>query len=140
MITVGSSSGTSGAGDALPEASKRRIPLVTIPITLAVGLLVGVVYVGNRIFASKTHATVVVVSSLSRSEISSPVAPNLASQSSSEHTVDVTAPAALPVDSPVTEPKLPGEPDHSSAAPASKSATALLASTTLPAPESAPTM
>jgi hypothetical protein len=36
---------------------RRRVPLMAIPITLSVGLLVGVGYVGNRIFAARFQGT-----------------------------------------------------------------------------------
>jgi len=63
MITVGSSSSTAPAADAVPEEAKRRVPLITIPITLAVGLLVAAGYVGSRILAAKPQATAVAVAS-----------------------------------------------------------------------------
>ncbi len=75
MITVGSSSGTPEAGEALPERSKKRIPLMAIPITLSVGLLVGVGYVGIRIFSARNPATAVVASSLPRAEAPSVAVP-----------------------------------------------------------------
>lgn len=61
MIEVGTSSTTPEPDQAaVPEKSKERIPLMAIPVTLAIGLLVGAIYVGNRIFASGAHATAIV--------------------------------------------------------------------------------
>lgn len=88
MLTVGSSSAT----DASPErdatetaenSSGKRVPLIAIPITLSVGLLVAAGYVGNRIIASRKHATAVVVASAT-----APLAPLVA-----------LAPAPLPAKS-----------------------------------------
>ncbi|HUJ48613.1 MAG TPA: SPOR domain-containing protein [Bryobacteraceae bacterium] len=68
MVTVGSSSATDAsperdASEAAAESSGQRVPLIAIPITLSVGLLVAAGYVGNRIIASRKHATAVVVAS-----------------------------------------------------------------------------
>ncbi len=66
MLTVGSSS----AGDVSAEQGagemgkpRKRVPLIAIPVTLAVGLVVATGYVGNRIMVSRTHVTAVVAAS-----------------------------------------------------------------------------
>lgn len=69
MLTVGSSSATpaSPEGDPAPasaQGSRKRVPLIAIPITLAVGLLVASGYVGHRILSSRNQATAVVVASV----------------------------------------------------------------------------
>lgn len=69
MLTIGSSSATpaSAEGDTAEAAAKdsrKRVPLIAIPITLAVGLLVAAGYVGNRILSSRKQATAVVVASV----------------------------------------------------------------------------
>ena len=68
MLTVGSSSATDApserdASQAAEDSSGKRVPLIAIPITLSVGLLVAVGYVGNRVMTSRKHATAVVVAS-----------------------------------------------------------------------------
>ncbi len=68
MLTVGCSSATDAsperdASEAAEDSSGKRVPLIAIPITLSVGLLVAAGYVGNRIIASRKHAAAVVVAS-----------------------------------------------------------------------------
>ncbi|HYL36945.1 MAG TPA: hypothetical protein VEV17_13605 [Bryobacteraceae bacterium] len=66
MITIGASSETgaaAGAGQPAEEkhsasgGGRKRVPLMAIPITLSVGLLVAAGYVGHRIFVARIHAT-----------------------------------------------------------------------------------
>jgi cell division septation protein DedD len=68
MLTVGSLSATDAsperdAGETAEGSSGKRVPLMAIPITLSVGLLVAAGYVGNRVITSRTHATAVAVAS-----------------------------------------------------------------------------
>jgi len=69
MLTVGSSSATPASAErdtaeVAAKDSKKSVPLIAIPITLAVGLLVAAGYVGNRILSSRKQATAVVVASV----------------------------------------------------------------------------
>jgi cell division septation protein DedD len=124
ITTIGSSSGTPEAGEATPEQTKKRIPLMAIPITLSIGLLVGVVYVGNRVFASRTHATAVVASSLMRSEPApSAAAPILIPKPTPFAPVQTPAPApvAVPVAAAATVPERPAAiPERKDETPAAK--------------------
>ena len=66
MLTIGSSSVTHTSSEpelseAVAKNPRKRVPLMTIPVTLAVGLLLGAGYVGYRVIASR-HAQVVIVS------------------------------------------------------------------------------
>lgn len=68
MLTVGSSTATDApperaANEAAEDSSGKRVPLIAIPITLSIGLLVAAGYVGNRVMTSRKHATAVVVAS-----------------------------------------------------------------------------
>jgi cell division septation protein DedD len=72
MIKIGVSSTTPEPGPEASQQPKERIPLMAIPATLAVGLLVAGVYVGNRVFASRGHATPIVV--VKPEPVSDPVA------------------------------------------------------------------
>jgi len=122
MITVGSSSGTPEPGEALPERSKKRIPLMAIPITLSVGLLVGVGYVGIRIFSARNHATAVVASSRSRAEAVPSVAATVIAKptafpSAAQPEIPVRSNAPLPA----AVPERPAAaPEHEDETPATK--------------------
>ncbi len=84
MLTVGSSSATDAPPEradsqAAEDSSGKRVPLIAIPITLSVGLLVAAGYVGNRVMTSRKHATAVVVASapvLSPLVAAAPTAPS----------------------------------------------------------------
>jgi len=115
MLTVGSSSATpaSAEGDtaeAPAKDSRKRVPLIAIPITLSVGLLVAAGYVGNRILSSRKQATAVVVASL-------PIAPRAAV---------VAAPtppeAETPRPSPSEGPRQSTAPQRAASAPAKEAA------------------
>ncbi len=147
MITVGTSSGHPETGEALPERPKKRIPLMAIPITLSVGLLFGVGYVGNRIFASRTHVTVVATPVGSAPQAVSVVAPAVAGpavaaaasappSSADQRVVSASAgppPNAVPVSK---DPAPVAEPREQDAKPRAEAGTPRPASTPLPTPAS----
>jgi cell division septation protein DedD len=65
MDTIGTPSDTTDAvaphepaneASATSDEGRKRVPLMAIPITLSIGLLVAIGYVGNRIFTAKFHA------------------------------------------------------------------------------------
>jgi cell division septation protein DedD len=60
MIKFGASSTTLEPDQEVSGQPKERIPIMAIPVTLAIGLLVAGVYVGARIFASGAHATPII--------------------------------------------------------------------------------
>jgi len=83
MIKIGISSTTPAPDQETPEQPKERIPFMAIPVTLAVGLLVAGGYVGNRVFASRGHATTII-----------PVRPEPAADSVAKPTAFGPTPAA----------------------------------------------
>lgn len=118
MLTVGSSSATpaSAKGDTAEVAAKdsrKRVPLIAIPITLAVGLLVASGYVGNRILSSRKQATAVVVASVPTSWPAAVAA----------------APAPAEAETPRSSeaPAQSTAPPHAASAPASEAAAAVTA-------------
>jgi len=116
MLTVGSSSATPASAEretaeATAKDSSKRVPLIAIPITLAVGLLVASGYVGNRILSSRKHATAVVVASV---------------PSSSPAAVPAAAPAHAEAETPRPSeaPRQSTAPQRAASAPASEAASA----------------
>jgi cell division protein FtsN len=60
MVTIVSNGPVSSETDEALEQPKQRIPLMSIPVILAVGLVVAVGYVAVRVVQSRPHATAVV--------------------------------------------------------------------------------
>jgi SPOR domain len=97
MINVGASSSTPEAEQTVArtaqEEPKERVPLMAIPITLAIGLLVAAGYVGNRILVSRGHATPLVAASPAPAVAAS----NGPGVASARQPQSAPAPAAQPV-------------------------------------------
>src|SRR5271154_1023576 len=99
MINVGASSSTpeaeQTAARTAQEEPKERVPLMAIPITLAIGLLVAAGYVGNRILFSQGHATPLVAAA------PTPIVAASTTQADASAPQLAPAPAARPSTQPV---------------------------------------
>jgi len=84
MIKVGPSPSILEPENPATEQPKKPIPLTAIPITLAIGLVVALGYVGIRVMAPSAHATTIVLPkpaadhSLANAEVPQPVTADVA--------------------------------------------------------------
>jgi cell division septation protein DedD len=131
MISIRPSAGTQDTSDAAAkppleaevqsptqsDEHKRRMPMVWIPVTLCVGLLIAAIYLGGRIVTARSRATPRVVAAPAARITSPVVAPA------------VVAPSLAPTEGPVAvQSQAEGEPQ----------AKAEVAKAPNPAPKSAP--
>ena len=99
MVTIVSNGPVSSETDEALEQPKQRIPLMSIPVILAVGLVLAVGYVAVRVVQSRPHATAVVVQKRTQTAaVNRPIAPapvQAASQKPAETSsaLEITPPA-----------------------------------------------
>ena len=104
MVTIVSNRPISSETDTAPEQPKPRIPLMSIPVILAVGLVLATGYVAVRVVQSRPHATAVVVQKRTESAaVNRPIAPAPVQAASQK-------PAETPLAPEITTPAEPADP------------------------------
>jgi len=120
--TTGSSTGgDSAAPPALEtapssEEHKKRIPLIWIPATLSVGLLIAAIYLGGRIVSAHPHGTPAAALHLAKTAApapaavaATPVTPSIPAVSQTLPPVEESSPAPEPVSSAQVTPITPND-------------------------------
>lgn len=102
MIKVGAPPSILETEETAPEQPKKPFPMTAIPVTLAIGLVVAVGYVGNRILAPHANATTIFIAKPvppahgpANPQVPQPVGTTVASSAPVAPATSVTQPAAM---------------------------------------------